>query len=163
MYKKALTIWPKNNRARRGLASTYLLINDIENAIIVYGEIIKSNKLDWQAWVSLANAQAINEQNEIALEAYMRSLEINTYNSSAHLGIGNVLYKMKNYVLAEKHLIKSIELDQSMTDSYIYLAAIQIQRQDFKRATSYLNRGLILKPDHEIGKMMKDELNKLDE
>ena len=93
----------------------------------------------------------------------MRSLEINTYNSSAHLGIGNVLYKMKNYVLAEKHLIKSIELDQSMTDSYIYLAAIQIQRQDFKRATSYLNRGLILKPDHEIGKMMKDELNKLDE
>ena len=163
LYKKALTIWPKNNRARRGLASTYLLINDIENAIIVYGEIIKSNKLDWQAWVSLANAQAINEQNEIALEAYMRSLEINTYNSSAHLGIGNVLYKMKNYVLAEKHLIKSIELDQSMTDSYIYLAAIQIQRQDFKRATSYLNRGLILKPDHEIGKMMKDELNKLDE
>ena len=50
-----------------------------------------------------------------------------------------------------------------MTHSYIYLAAIQIQRQDFKRATSYLNRGLILKPDHEIGKMMKDELNKLDE
>ena len=87
LYKKALTIWPKNNRARRGLASTYLLINDIENAIIVYGEIIKSNKLDWQAWVSLANAQAINEQNEIALEAYMRSLEINTYNSSAHLGL----------------------------------------------------------------------------
>ena len=163
LYKKALTIWPKNDRARRGLASIYLSINDIENAITIYGEIIKSNQLDWQAWASLANAQAINEQNDIALEAYMRSLEINTYNSSAHLGIGNILYKVKKYVLAEKHLIKSIELDQSMTDAYIYLAAIQIKRQDFKMATSYLNQGLILKPNHEIGNMMKDELDKLDE
>ena len=68
MYKKALTIWPKNDRARRGLASIYLSINDIENAITIYGEIIKSNQLDWQAWASLANAQAINEQNDIALE-----------------------------------------------------------------------------------------------
>jgi lipoprotein NlpI len=69
---------------------------------------------------------------------------------------------MKNDVLAEKHLAKAVELDPAMTEAYIYLAAIKVRGQDFKGAALVLNRGLILDPVHEIGNMMKRELNQLD-
>jgi hypothetical protein len=49
-----------------------------------------------------------------------------------------------------------------MTEAYIYLAAIKVRGQDFKGAALVLNRGLILDPVHEIGNMMKRELNQLD-
>ena len=92
----------------------------------------------------------------------MKSLEINTYNSSAHLGIGDILYKMKNYDLAEQHLVRAIELDPAIVESYIYLAAVKVRQKDYKNASVYLNRGLILKPDHAIGKMMKNELSNIE-
>ena len=92
----------------------------------------------------------------------MKSLEINTHNASAHLGIGDILYKMKNYGLAEQHLVRAIELDPSIVESYIYLAAVNIRQKDYKNAALYLNRGLILKPDHAIGKMMKSELSNIE-
>ena len=36
------------------------------------------DKSDWSGWAGLANSQARNGQFDIALEAYMKSLEINT-------------------------------------------------------------------------------------
>ena len=162
IYNKALTIWPNNQKARKGLASTYLLNDDLLNAVKTYGEVVKMDKSDWSGWAGLANSQARNGQFDIALEAYMKSLEINTYNSSAHLGIGDILYKMKNYDLAEQHLVRAIELDPAIVESYIYLAAVKVRQKDYKNASVYLNRGLILKPDHAIGKMMKNELSNIE-
>ena len=162
IYNKALTIWPNNQKARKGLASTYLLNDDLLNAVKTYGEVVKMDKSDWSGWAGLANSQARNGQYDIALEAYMKSLEINTYNSSAHLGIGDILYKMKNYDLAEQHLVRAIELDPAIVESYIYLAAVKVRQKDYKNAAVYLNRGLILKPDHAIGKMMKNELSNIE-
>ena len=162
VYNKSLTIWPNNQKARKGLASTYLLDDDFLNAVKTYGEVVKMNQSDWSGWAGLANSQASNGQFDIALEAYMKSLEINTHNASAHLGIGDILYKMKNYGLAEQHLVRAIELDPSIVESYIYLAAVNIRQKDYKNAALYLNRGLILKPDHAIGKMMKSELSNIE-
>ena len=162
IYNKALTIWPNNQKARKGLASTYLLNADLLNAVKTYGEVVKMDKSDWSGWAGLANSQARNGQFDIALEAYMKSLEINTYNSSAHLGIGDILYKMKNYDLAEQHLVRAIELDPAIVESYIYLAAVKVRQKDYKNASVYLNRGLILKPDHAIGNMMKNELSNIE-
>jgi tetratricopeptide (TPR) repeat protein len=158
LYNKSLTIWPNNNKARKGLASIYLLTDDFSNAVVTYGEIVKINKSDWNGWAGLANAQARNGQLDIALEAYIKSLEINTYNASAHLGIGDIFYKKKNYILAEKHLLKAIELDTAILEAYIFLAAVKVKQKDYKNASLYLNRGLIINPDHEIGNMMKREL-----
>ena len=162
LYKKSLTIWPNNNKARKGLASTYLLTDDFSNAVVTYGEIVKINKSDWNGWAGLANAQARNGQLDIALEAYIKSLEINTYNASAHLGIGDIFYKKKNYILAEKHLVKAIELDPAILEAYIFLAAVKVKQKDYKNASLYLNRGLIINPDHEIGNMMKRELTTIE-
>jgi len=162
IYNKSISIWPKNDRAKKGLAEAYIMVGDISQAVKTYGEIVQANIADWQGWAGLANAQAQSGQLDVALEAYIRSLEINVYNALAHLGIGNILFKMKNDVLAEKHLAKAVELDPAMTEAYIYLAAIKVRGQDFKGAALVLNRGLILDPVHEIGNMMKRELNQLD-
>ena len=162
IYNKSISIWPKNDRAKKGLAEAYIMVGDIPEAVKTYGTIVQSDVADWQGWAGLANAQAQSGQLDVALEAYMRSLEINVYNAPAHLGIGNILFKMKNDVLAEKHLAKAIELDPAMTEAYIYLAAIKVRGQDFKGAALVLNRGLILDPAHEIGNMMKRELSQLD-
>ena len=162
IYNKSISIWPKNDRAKKGLAGAYIMVGDIPQAVKTYGEIVQANIADWQGWAGLANAQAQSGQLDVALEAYIRSLEINVYNAPAHLGIGNILFKMKNDVLAEKHLAKAVELDPAMTEAYIYLAAIKVRGQDFKGAALLLNRGLILDPAHEIGNMMKRELSQLD-
>ena len=163
LYVKAVKVWPSNQRAKQGLAEAYILVDDIPNAIQIFSESITNNKNDWQSWAGLANAQARSNQLEVALEAYMKSLEINTYNSSAHLGIGNILFKLKKDVLAEMHLEKAIDLNPSMTEAYIYLAATKIRRQDYKMAAKILDRGLTLNPSHELGNMMKLELNKVND
>jgi len=162
LYNKSLTIWPNNQKARKGLAAIYLLTDDYSNAVMTYGEVVKINKADWNGWSGLANSQARNGQFNIALEAYMKSLEINTHNASAHLGIGDILYKMKNYNLAEQHLARAIELDPEIVEGYIFLAAVKVKQNDYKNASLFLSRGLILNPDHAIGKTMKRELTNIE-
>jgi tetratricopeptide (TPR) repeat protein len=161
LYQKAIKIWPRNVRAKKGLAQSYISIGDFTKAIQTFGEIIQSNAMDWQGWAGLANTQTRLNQLDLAVEAYMRSLEINVYNPKAHLGIGNVLFKMKKNDLAEMHLQKAIDLDPSLSEAYIYLAATKIRLQDYKMATRILDRGLILNPEDEAGGMMRLELNKL--
>jgi tetratricopeptide (TPR) repeat protein len=68
---------------------------------------------------------------------------------------------MKKNDLAEMHLQKAIDLDPSLSEAYIYLAATKIRLQDYKMATRILDRGLILNPEDEAGGMMRLELNKL--
>jgi len=161
LYQKAVEIWPKNIKGKRGLAQAYISIGDFSKAIQTFGEIIQANAMDWQGWAGLGNSQTRLNQLDLAVEAYMRSLEINVYNPKAHLGIGNVLFKMKKNDLAEMHLQKAIDLDPSLSEAYIYLAATKIRLQDYKMATRILDRGLILNPEDEAGGMMRLELNKL--
>mgnify|MGYP006109570337 CR=1 FL=1 len=160
LYEKAVKIWPRNVKAKKGLAESYILIGDFSKAIQTFGEIIQANAMDWQGWAGLGNTQTRLKQLDLAVEAYMRSLEINVYNPRAHLGIGNVLFKLKKNTLAEMHLQKAIDLDPSLSEAYIYLAATKIRLQDYKMAATILDRGLILSPQDEAGTMMKVELNK---
>ena len=160
LYEKAVKIWPRNVKAKKGLAESYILIGDFSKAIQTFGEIIQANEMDWQGWAGLGNTQTRLKQLDLAVEAYMRSLEINVYNPRAHLGIGNVLFKLKKNTLAEMHLQKAIDLDPSLSEAYIYLAATKIRLQDYKMAATILDRGLILSPQDEAGTMMKVELNK---
>ena len=160
LYEKAVKIWPRNVKAKKGLAESYILIGDFSKAIQTFGEIIQANEMDWQGWAGLGNTQTRLKQLDLAVEAYMRSLEINVYNPRAHLGIGNVLFKLKKNTLAEMHLQKAIDLDPSLSEAYIYLAATKIRLQDYKMAATILDRGLILNPQDEAGTMMKVELNK---
>ena len=162
LYEKAVKIWPRNVKAKKGLAESYVLIGDFSKAIQTFGEIIQANAMDWQGWAGLGNTQTRLKQLDLAVEAYMRSLEINVYNPRAHLGIGNVLFKLKKNTLAEMHLQKAIDLDPSLSEAYIYLAATKIRLQDYKMAATILDRGLILNPQDEAGTMMKVELNKIE-
>jgi len=132
----------------------------MDKAVKIYGEIVQSNPADWQGWAGLGYAQSRNGQRDIAIEAYMRSLEINTFNPTAHLGIGHLLFQLKKDILAANHLAKAVELDPALTEGYIYLAGVKIRQQQLKEAASILNRGLILNPNHEIGKMMKSEIDR---
>ena len=143
-----------------GLAEAYLTIDDINKAVQIYGEIIQADPNDWQGWARLGYAQGRNGQKDFALEAYMRSLEINTYNPTAHLGIGHLLFQLNKDILAANHLTKAVELDPSLTEGYIYLAGIKIRQEKLKEASIILNRGLILNPDHQIGKMMQSDIDK---
>ena len=162
LYEKAVKIWPRNVKAKKGLAESYILIGDFSKAIQTFGEIIQANAMDWQGWAGLGNTQTRLKQLDLAVEAYMRSLEINVYNPRAHLGIGNVLFKLKKNTLAEMHLQKAIDLDPSLSEAYIYLAATKIRLQDYKMAATILDRGLILNPQDEAGTMMKVELNRIE-
>ena len=162
LYGKAIKIWPKNIKAKKGLAEAYILIGDLSKALQTFGEIIKANAMDWQGWAGVGNTQTRLNQLDLAVEAYMRSLEINVYNPAAHLGIGNVLFKLKKNTLAEMHLQKAIDLDPSLSVAYIYLAATKIRLQDYKMASAILDRGLILNPEDKAGTMMKAELNRIE-
>ena len=161
LYKKAVKIWPENVRAKKGLAEAYIMAENFSKSIQTFGEIIQKNALDWQGWAGLANAQARSNQLDVALEAYTRSLEINTYNAVAHLGIGNLLFKMNKNVQADRHLKKAIELDSSIAEAYIYLAGIRMRQQKYKSAAIILDQALVLNPIHKIGNMMKSELNQI--
>ena len=62
--------------------------------------------------------------------------------------------------MAANHLAKAVEWDPALTEGYIYLAGVKIRQQQLKEAATILNRGLILNPNHEIGKMMKNEIDR---
>jgi hypothetical protein len=52
--------------------------------------------------------------------------------------------------------------DPAILEAYIFLAAVKVKQKDYKNASLYLNRGLIINPDHEIGNMMKRELTTIE-
>jgi len=159
IYKKSIKIWPNNARARKGLGEAYLKMGNINQSINTFGEIVKSNSLDWRGWAGLGRAQSLAGQNALAIEAFIKALEINSHFAEGHFGIGNIFFKENINIRAEGHLMKTIELDPSIADAYIFLAATKIRLGKFKSATKILNQGLILNPDHAIGLMMRRELD----
>ncbi|MBT3676835.1 MAG: hypothetical protein HOG39_09365, partial [Candidatus Marinimicrobia bacterium] len=79
IYKKSIKIWPNNARARKGLGEAYLKMGNINQSINTFGEIVKSNSLDWRGWAGLGRAQALAGQNALAIEAFIKALEINSH------------------------------------------------------------------------------------
>ena len=79
-------------------------------------------------------------QNTLAIEAFIKALEINSHYAEGHFGIGNIFFKENINIRAERHFMRTIELDPSITDAYIFLADTEICLGKFKSAIKFWTR-----------------------
>jgi tetratricopeptide (TPR) repeat protein len=145
--------------ARLGMAEFYLK-KDL-NAENLYKKSLSINPYDYNTWFNLGElylSQA-NESNHVpevrrkirmALEAYLKTVELESKHANAHSRIGLILNGNGEYAEAIKHLNIALEkmprdilIMQQLSSAYLYM-------QDTARSIDFLERILRIDPFNKI-------------
>ena len=90
-----------------------------------------------ETWIAKGQfKRALKPIEKLALE--------NPKNARAWKNLGIVKQRLKNHKQAEKHLLHSIELDETDVDAHCSLGGVYLSLGDFKKATVYFEKGLDL-------------------
>jgi predicted Zn-dependent protease len=83
---------------------------------------------------NLANALLVANEPARAIPLYLEVLERNPRFWRSNYNLGYAYYKTTNYSAAENYLRRSIRVDPSDADQYIYLALAQLQLKKLPEA-----------------------------
>lgn len=77
-----------------------------------------------------------------------RLLKTDPDNAKVHANLGMVLLKKSQFVEAEKHLLKGIELDDQCAPCYNDLGYLKTLQNDLPDAEGYLNQAIQIQPNY---------------
>jgi len=155
--EKAVKIEPYNSRylARLGMAEFYLKRDsDAEN---LYKRALKINPYDGNTWFNLgelylskANESGytfeVRNKTKSALEAYLRTIELDSLHADAHYRIGIILNANGGFKEAIRHLTIALEKMPENTAVMMQLGSAYMQLGDTAKYISYLNNVLRIDP-----------------
>lgn len=121
-----------------------LLANDYSNitAYIEYGDLLINQKRYNQAVNLLSEGVRISPDSLIV--NYM---------------LGLASYQAKDYIKAEKYLLKTINLKDNYYRAYYYLAKTHEQKENFQTANHYLDQATKYNPDYALAYIAKGDIN----
>ena len=103
-------LYSYNERELNLLGYTYLRANKIEEAIAIFKLNIQEYPKSWNVYDSYAEALMVNGENEVAIENYKKSLELNPNNKQGieQLKKLGVDYKVAEIVVENSTIIKYV-------------------------------------------------------
>jgi len=167
--ERALKARPDEPRyvARLGMAEFYLKRD--ANAEILYKKALKLNPHDYNTWFNLGElylSQA-NESNYVpeirrkirmALEAYLKTIEMDSEHANAHSRIGLILNGNGEHAEAIRHLNIALERMPRNTLVMHQLSSAYLYMQDTARSIDYLEKILTIDP---FNKIAANEFNRI--
>ena len=85
-----------------------------------------------------------------ALKKYNEAINLNSQNSAAYAGRGNILIEQQNYKTALSDLNKAIELDKNQAYIYNYRACAYIDLEDYGKALDDLMKAIDIDPEYVL-------------
>jgi len=159
--EKAVKVEPYNSRylARLGMAEFYLKHDS--NAESFYKKALKINPYDYNTWFNLGELY-LSEANESgyileirnkmknALEAYLKTIELDSLHANAHYRIGVILNANGGYKEAIRHLTTALEKMPENTSIMMQIGSAYMQLGDTAKYIDYLNNVLQLDPFNKV-------------
>jgi tetratricopeptide (TPR) repeat protein len=147
LYKKAIELDDKYDRAYFFLANAYDEIGEKEKAIECYQKVNELNPEDYWAYVNLGVIYEEQNQNSLAKEATQKALEIEPDHYKALFNMGVILKKLGNIEESKLYYYKSIEEEAYYQYSYLNLGVIYIEEKEYKKAIEIFDQGIDNNPN----------------
>lgn len=102
-----------------------------------------------------------SDMTDKAAEYFLTAIETRKYFPVAHLMLGEIYYKKRNYSAAEKQLSEALQLDSNLTQGRPFLAKAIIAQGKFDEGYSALRKTLAIRPwDKETKKYIEEFENR---
>ncbi|MBF0467722.1 MAG: tetratricopeptide repeat protein [Desulfamplus sp.] len=115
---------PDNEDILLILAKLNLQLNNLNEAKTLYERIIELNPQNHDAYIVLGNLYMENNGSEKALRLFSEMVGHFPESYAAHFFLGKVNVQKKNFIQAEKSLLRSIELKKDLVEPRFELIAI---------------------------------------
>ncbi len=169
--EKAFKVEPYNSRyiARLGMAEFYLKRDS--NAEDLYKKALKINPYDYHTWFNLGElylskanesgyTQEVRKKTKDALEAYLKTIELDSLHANAHYRIGVILSINGGYKESIRHLSMALEKMPKNTSVMMQLGSAYMQLGDTAKYIDYLNNILQIDPFDRVAGSEFKRLNK---
>jgi tetratricopeptide (TPR) repeat protein len=159
-YKKSVDLVPGNPAYRTGLADAYRQIDDLDQAIATYLEVISpTTNLDYAnpeyvpAWIGLGEAylrRGQDEDSQRANECFAQAFKLQPENGQAYYGCARAEASLGNISAARQCLRRAINLDANLIerakkepvfDQISDLSEIVSATQSFKEGNQLASEG----------------------
>ena len=108
-------------------------------AAMLLGEIVASDKLDFQAWTLLGTVYLVQEKSAEAETAYLSAVEARPTFALALLNLGRLRASQKKYEQAIEPLTRAVEAQPRSAEANLLLGEAYLQVRKGSKAIGYLN------------------------
>jgi tetratricopeptide repeat protein 8 len=112
-YTKGLDKFPKDKSLLTGMARIHEALNDNEQSINYYKNVLKTDNTSVEAIACIATHHFYGDQPEIALSYYRRLLQMGVYNAELFNNLGLCCYFAQQYDFALTCFQKALALGSS--------------------------------------------------
>jgi len=167
LYKKVLSLDPKNTEANHLLGVVAHHMGDLDGGIKLISKAVRSHPGHFVALNNLGNAQAQAGLSTDAEKSYRKALKFKPDYAMAHGNLGKVLMDTGRLDHAIKHLSRAIQLDAANPVHHINHGEACMTSGLVEEAEASFRKGLDLTPDdysvhNELGILLQAE-GRLDE
>lgn len=128
------------NEARRN--------GNLTRAVDLLNQAVTKDPKTKRGWDSLGLAYFDSEQDDLAVNAFQKQVQVNPYDQFAYNNLGRVYLRQRKYEEAEKWFLKQIEV--SPLDKYAHhnLGITYLEGHKFERAIPELERAAAILPNN---------------
>ena len=155
-YSRALTCldtankyYKYNLKIQRLKGFCYIGLGDLENANIVFDEILKKFPNDVEAIFGLAQLQAFEGRISSAEKYYTQALTREASSKKALLSLALISLKLGKYEQADNFINQAIYYHHNTPEVYYYASYICVQKGDLTKAEDFIRTAVKLKPTYD--------------
>lgn len=148
-FNKAIELTPTWRLAQTNLCSSYIDINQVDNAVIHCNLAIQSDSSFSLAWHNLGITYYRKEDYGKAIDCYLKALSLNPNYPATYYTLGNAYYFAGDKNKAEAAWRAGIQVapkDPYAVDFWRSIAELSTEKKDFETALTMLNNALAVQP-----------------
>jgi tetratricopeptide (TPR) repeat protein len=147
-YERAAEIEPDKAEPYLGLGVIALQNGDLDNADIAFKVGLRLDARCAKAWCGLAMVAQMRQHYPLAQEHYLRSLEIDTDNLTALLGLFQASCQMGSFSKVTHYLEAYLDMHPGDTAVMFCLSTLYVKDEKFELARKLLRDILAFAPDN---------------
>ncbi len=131
---KAMQLDPGSVRARMVLGESFRIAERYELAVQQYKAATEQRPSLAPAWAGLATAYSASGDDQKALQAAFRALELDPNDAETCGLVGGTYLRMGDYVKAEPYAVRALTLQPGLSSAQVVLAKIYLAKKQPRKA-----------------------------
>ncbi len=138
-----------NIKIQRLKGFCYIGLGDLENANLVFNDILKKFPNDIEAIFGLAQLQAFEGRISSAEKYYTQVLTRESSSKKALLSLALISLKLGKYEQADNFINQAIYYHNNTPEVYYYASYVNVQKGDLIKAEEFIRTAVKLKPTYD--------------
>lgn len=145
----------------RALAHSYMEIGEHATALVYWDDVTRNHPADYQARIMQARCDIQLGRLESAQRAAIKAVQLAPERPGTQLILGVVYWQRENWINARRALEAAVRVDPTDIEALCLLGQVCEAEGQPQRATGYYKRALEQQSDHELARMLLEELQAL--